>query len=140
MNRSSPDDMKAMQVMEYVEELEKKYKKLKEENKELKAYKSWYILLKERIDGRTETQNKLAKENKELKKKKRDIKQKLIKLEEAQAKLIRVAENKELKEEVKKRKMIADENWTGYDMMKDEYDKLEQENKELKEKLSSFSL
>jgi cell division septum initiation protein DivIVA len=46
------------------------------------------------------------------------------------------AENKELKEEVKKRKMVADENWTGYDMMKDEYEKLEKENKELKLKLN----
>lgn len=46
------------------------------------------------------------------------------------------AENKGLKEEVRKRKMVADENWTGYDMMKDEYDKLEKENKELKWKLN----
>ena len=44
-------------------------------------------------------------------------------------------ENKKLKKEVKERKMIADENWTGYDMKKDECDKLEKENKELKKKL-----
>ena len=44
-------------------------------------------------------------------------------------------ERTELQKEVKKRKMIADENWEHYDMMKDEYEKLEEENKELKKKL-----
>lgn len=47
-------------------------------------------------------------------------------------------ENKKLKEEVKKRKMVADENWAGYDMMKDEYEKLEKENKEIKKKLEHY--
>jgi len=38
-------------------------------------------------------------------------------------------ENKELKEEVKKRKMVADENWTGYDMLEEENKKLKEYNK-----------
>lgn len=88
-----------------------------------------------RIEVLIKENRELRKENKELKKEKWEVRQRFIKLQEAQAKLIRVAENKELKEEIKKRKMIADENWEHYDMMKDEYEKLEKENKELKKKL-----
>lgn len=47
-------------------------------------------------------------------------------------------EIKKLKEEVKTRKMIADENWEHYDMMKDEYEKLEKENKELKAQIKKY--
>lgn len=47
-------------------------------------------------------------------------------------------ENKELKEEIKKWKMVADENWEHYDMMKDDYEELEKENKKLKEKFRYY--
>lgn len=76
MNRPSPDDMKAMWVADYVTELEMKNKKLKEENNELKAYKSWYILLKERINGLIETQERLTLEKNELEKKNKTLKEK----------------------------------------------------------------
>lgn len=95
-----------------------------------------YMTDAERIQYLEHSIRELKKEKHNLKQEKAELKQKFIKLEEAQAKLIRVAENKELKEEVKKRKMIADENGTHYDMMKDEYEKLEKENKELKWKLN----
>lgn len=108
MNRPSPDDMKAMQVMEYVEELEKEYKKLKEENKELKAYKSWYILLKERINGLIETQKRLTLKKNELEE-----------------------ENKKMKEELA-------EQIDGWNGLRDEIEYLKRENKRLKKDLEYY--
>ncbi len=54
---------------EEIARLRKENKELKAENKELKAYKSLYILLKERRDRQIEIQNRLLKEKlKEIKK------------------------------------------------------------------------
>ena len=132
MNRPSPDDMKAMQVMEYVEELEKEYKKLKEENKELKAYKSWYILLKERINGRIETQNELEKENKLLKAELFEIKR------NTSYNFLR--DELEITSNFEKRWDITLMRMKEAELREKYIEHLEQENKELKDKLRSFSL
>lgn len=47
-------------------------------------------------------------------------------------------ENKNLKEEVKKWKMVADENGTHYDMLEEENKKLRKENEELQEYKSMY--
>ena len=132
MNRPSPDDMKAMWVMEYVEELEKEYKKLKEENKELKAYKSWYILLKERINGRIETQNELEKENKLLKAELFEIKR------NTSYNFLR--DELEITSNFEKRWDITLMRMKEAELREKYIEHLEQENKELKDKLRSFSL
>lgn len=66
MNRPSPDDMNDIIMAEQ----RAKIKELEKENKELKAYKSLYILLKERRDRQIEIQkrptlkkNKIGKED-----------------------------------------------------------------------------
>jgi len=55
MNRPSPDDMNDIIMAEQ----RAKIKKLEKENKELKAYKSLYVLLKERRDRQIEIEKRL---------------------------------------------------------------------------------
>ena len=74
MNRPSPEDMNDIIMAEQ----RAKIKELEKENKELKAYKSLYILLKERRDRQIEIQNRLLKEKLE------EIKKAYIEFEEVE--------------------------------------------------------